>query len=107
MKLYKLKLSTLRALAERLELFTAKRRAPLEPKPTAIEVATSGKELLSYIVGAYRVSIVDTGGEIVYSTAPQISNDLFKLIESKIEEVAALMKSRCRSKTYRPGRRSG
>ncbi|MEM0015276.1 MAG: type II/IV secretion system ATPase subunit [Zestosphaera sp.] len=53
--------------------------------------APSGRELLSYVVGACRVSLITAGEEIVYVAVPRISQDLFRSVGRGLDVVTALM----------------
>lgn len=54
--------------------------------------APSGRELYSYVVGACRISLVSAGEEIAYVTTPHISQELFRLVERRLDVVTALMR---------------
>lgn len=64
-------------------------KAPTTPSMLKVE---HGLELYSYVVGAYKISLIGEGSDVIYVAVPQISYDLLRLIESKLEDVTALMR---------------
>lgn len=52
----------------------------------------AGRTLYSYVVGAYTLSLVDSGREVVYVASPQLSRDLLTLVEARLGEITVLMK---------------
>jgi len=52
----------------------------------------SGRELYSYLVGAYRISLLDVGREVMYVATPNLSQDILRLVEERLDSITALMK---------------
>jgi len=68
-----------------------KRRITVAEVPR-IEVLP-GREILVYNVGCWRISIVEIKPmEFIYITKPLINEDIFKLVDSKLDEIIALMR---------------
>ena len=66
----------------------ARRVAPPPPPP----VVEPGRRLLEYSVGGFSVSVVDVGGELVYSVKPSLDQRLYELLERRLDDVVALMR---------------
>jgi flagellar protein FlaI len=73
-------------------LMTRKRRSIAVAETSRLELV-SGNEVLSYNVGCWRVSIIETKPmEFTYIVKPLISDDTFRLVESKLDDIIALMR---------------
>ena len=62
---------------------------PPPPPPPKVEF---GRRLLEYGVGGFRVSVVDVGGELVYAAEPALDQELYGLLERRLDDVVALLR---------------
>jgi len=81
-----------RILSKLQSILSSRKRSVAVAEAPKIELV-SGNEVLSYNVGCWRVSIVETKPmEFVYIVRPLISEDIFRSIESKLDDIIALMR---------------
>lgn len=87
-------LNKLKILGMIQNLFRFKSRKRSVAITEALKVETLlGNEILSYNVGCWRVSIIEAKPmEFMYLIKPLISEDLFTLVETKLDDIIALMK---------------
>jgi len=82
----------LRILSKLQSILSSRKRSVAVAEAPKIELV-SGNEVLSYNVGCWRVSIVETKPmEFVYIVRPLISEDVFRLVESRLDDIIALMR---------------
>ncbi len=82
-----------KSILKLLEGLLKPRRGKQHQPTVRIELGrSSGRELYSYSVGAYSISLVDTGNEVIYVMTPQLQQDLLRLVERRLDVVTALMK---------------
>ncbi|MEM4667172.1 MAG: type II/IV secretion system ATPase subunit [Thermofilum sp.] len=80
-------------LVGRVSRFLSPKRKRVRPSAFVPPSPPVGRVLLEYPVGAYRVRLVDTGAEVVYSADTEgLPSELYSLVEERIEEVKLLMK---------------
>jgi hypothetical protein len=74
-------------------LMTRKRRRSIAVAETPKLELVSGNEVLSYNVGCWRASIIETKPmEFTYIVRPLINEDFFKLAEGRLDDIIALMR---------------
>jgi len=84
--------SKLRILAKLQSILGSRRRSVAVAEAPRLELV-SGNEVLSYNVGCWRVSIVEQKPmDFVYIVRPLISEDVFRLVEARLDDIIALMR---------------
>jgi flagellar protein FlaI len=85
-------LNKLRILSKLQSVLGSRKRSVAVAEAPKLELV-SGNEVLSYNVGCWRVSIVETKPmEFTYIVRPLINEDFFKLVEGRLDDIIALMR---------------
>jgi len=82
----------LRILAKLQSVLGSRKRSVAVAEAPKLELV-SGNEVLSYNVGCWRASIIETKPmEFTYIVRPLINEDFFKLVEGRLDDIIALMR---------------